>query len=61
MKKTYMKPQTVTMEMENECNLLADSSIVTLTIDNNKTFASDEAVGAKTNGGVDLWADDEDE
>lgn len=61
MKKTYMKPQTVAMAIENETNLLAGSDVVNLTIDNNTVLSSDAGVGAKNNGGFDLWADEEED
>jgi hypothetical protein len=59
MKKTYMKPQTVAMAIENETNLMAGSDVVNLTIDNSTVLSSDAGVGAKNHSSFDLWADDE--
>ena len=59
MKKSYIKPQTVAMELEIESALLDSST--TLTIDTTKTLDSDGVVGAKNYTSEDLWGLDDEE
>ncbi len=58
MKRTYIKPQIVATVLENECAIMAGSSL-SVGIDTSKVLESDDAVGAKGHTGMDFWADDE--
>lgn len=53
-----MKPQTVAMAIDSESAILAGSDM-TLKIDGTTHLSSDDMVGAKSNGGFDIWGDDE--
>ena len=57
MKKTYIKPEVILVDLSTEKALMAASAVETVSIKDDVSVTSSESVLSKTH--FDLWADDE--
>ena len=59
MKKTYIKPEIILVDLSTEKALMAASAVTSVSLKEDVSVESSESVLSKTH--FDLWADDEEE